>query len=48
MAGGDPLAEYQKAVSRLAARMWEEIDEQFVGYWFNLEIVMLPGDGADN
>ena len=36
-AGGDPLTEYQLAASRLATAMWQAIDEDFVGYWFNLE-----------
>ena len=38
VAGGDALGGYQRTASRLAATMWEEIDEQFVGYWFNVEV----------
>lgn len=37
-AGGDSLTEYQRAASRLAAAMWQSIDEEFVGYWFNLKV----------
>ncbi|MBS2531216.1 hypothetical protein KGQ20_00355 [Catenulispora sp. NF23] len=39
-AGGDPLTEYRRAASRLAARMWKEIDEQFVGYWFSVQVTI--------
>jgi preprotein translocase subunit SecA len=41
-AGGDPLAEYRRAASRLVTTMWEEIDAQFVGYWFNLRVEIEP------
>lgn len=34
------LAEYQRAATRLATAMWEEIDMQFVGYWFNLDVTV--------
>jgi hypothetical protein len=32
------LATYQRAAAGLATAMWEKIDMQFVGYWFNLEV----------
>ncbi|MEY9931028.1 preprotein translocase subunit SecA [Catenulispora sp. GP43] len=38
VAGGDALGEYQRTASRLAATMWEEIEEQFVGYWFTVKV----------
>lgn len=39
-AGGDPLTEYQRAASLLATRMWEEIDVEFVGFWFKVEVTV--------
>lgn len=41
-AGGDFLTEYRRTASRLVSRMWEEIDQQYVGYWFNLEVTVDP------
>jgi preprotein translocase subunit SecA len=37
-AGGDSLTEYQRAASRMATTMWQQIGEDFVGYWFTLEV----------
>ncbi|GAA2043965.1 preprotein translocase subunit SecA [Catenulispora yoronensis] len=39
-AGGDPFAMYQKAATELDAKLWREIAEQFIGYWFNLVVEM--------
>jgi preprotein translocase subunit SecA len=41
-AGGDSLTEYQRAASRLAAKMWQSVNEDFVGYWFKLEVTVAP------
>jgi preprotein translocase subunit SecA len=38
MAGGDPFTEYRRAASRLAEKMWDDLEEQFVGYWFNVGV----------
>ncbi|OLE22343.1 MAG: hypothetical protein AUG49_19530 [Catenulispora sp. 13_1_20CM_3_70_7] len=47
MAGGDPFTEYRRAASRLVEKMWGQIAEDFVGYWFNVEVSVEPLDDTD-
>jgi preprotein translocase subunit SecA len=45
VAGGDPFTEYRRTASRLAAQMWEAIEEEFVGYWFSVKVDVVPTEG---